>query len=179
MKHIEPNIHTEIRVYRKRKNHWSPEYRLYINRHSLLSFLLRKVYVGKSMNKLDTVFKGIIFINKNNYIKIAFLRGLFDAEGGLYWQPRHACEIKISNALLSLQKIASNILNQLNIKHTFTIDKRIDKRHKLHVYYIRIFGKNARKFIKTVKPYKLLIQDYVNAHVHEKYRKCLKGLIES
>ena len=173
---IYPDTITSIRIYHKRNSKWSPEYRLYLMKSFFLNEILKEAHILRIMDKLNVLTMDLILYSSND-VKIAFLRGLFDAEGGLYWRQKHACEIKISTTLASLLSSIEVILNHFNIKHIVRTDKRRDKKHKSDVYYIRIFGDHARDFIRVFKPYKLYLSEYIVKHVDSKYRKRLKGLL--
>jgi len=107
-----------------------------------------------------------------------FLKGFFDAEGGLYWRKGHGLEIKFSTTHKSLKEATIYSLEKLNIKYSIYIDKRFDRKHEKPCYYVRVFGDNARKLIVLTHPYKLFVKEYILKHVDSYYREKLMNLLK-
>ena len=146
----------ECKLYKrkKRKTKWKPEL----------------ILVGeKKLSKLVTTeIKHLKKRLKNKNDCKCFLRGVFDAEGNLEFRStRRGRETKISNTNEKLITLVEKALKTLNLKYTKNIERRDGKRKKL--FNVKLYGNSSLKFIKTVKPTKLMIKEYLVGKVNPKY----------
>jgi len=170
-----PNAMPEIRKYVKNNRCWSPEYRLYINNPvSKLAIMLKRHYILLTYNKVSECLTQNLREQEN---AVLFVKGLFDAEGSLYWKERHGAEIKFATSSEALRALLEHSLITIGLKYVVNVGNRKDAKHKKKVYYVRLFGKNAQYFILLTKPYKLMLREYIEDHVSFKYREKLMNLL--
>ena len=161
-------------MYKKRN---TIEYRLYIKLTEQTTKLFHKAYAATHSENVESLLE--IVYDNNEYevsTSCAILRGLFDAEGSVYWHHGRGIEIKISTSSKSLLALCTKSLGVLGLHYNVTIDRRRDLKHKRDYYYVRLFGSNARTFISKVKPLKLLVSNYLQRRISHEYVEVIKQL---
>ena len=99
-------------------------------------------------DKIKPLLDDLLWINKSALeVKLGFLRGFFDSEGGYgSWG-----SIKLTNTNMNLLRVSKKLLNELNINCTIYADKNNSKIYKTHkISILRIPKCDSNRFLETV-----------------------------
>ena len=125
----------------------------------------RKLDITNIKKKIENIWREIYGAGKCK----AFLKGIFDAEGNInFSSTRRGREIKITNTDKEIIYLIRFCLRQLKIPSRITLAKGYRPNRKA-CFNIKTYGKSSIKFLKTVRPYKIFSENYLEGKVHPDY----------